>query len=68
MAMPFIFAEPFIIFRIHYGIFALGEGYSPESIAVAEATIQERKENYRFFQTTGYVKTNFDEQAHVLEL
>ena len=39
LAMPFIFAEPIIIFRVHYGIFTLGEWYSPEGIAVAEATI-----------------------------
>jgi len=58
--VPFVFAEPIVIFGVNDGKLALCKGYPAERIAVAEAAIEKEQANTRFLQPSWYVESNSD--------
>jgi hypothetical protein len=64
--VPFVFAEPFEIFRINNGKHALCKGYAAERIAVAESAIDEHSKNQYAFNSSrdGNDEINFARSAN----
>ena len=58
--VPFVSAEAGVIVGVDDGVFALGEGYSAERVAVAEAAIEKQKPDDRLFEDLGDVKDELD--------
>ncbi len=52
--VPFVLAEPVVVFGIHDGVFSLREGDSSESVAVPQLSVPEHRQHGRPFQPARY--------------
>ena len=59
--VPFVVAKSSVIFGVDDGVFAPGEGYSEEGIAVADSAVEQQQPNEGRNEKGGDVKSYFDE-------
>lgn len=61
---PFIFGKPVVIFGIHYGELALGEGYPAEGVAVPQSAVGQQypytEPVYELRQENGYLNRSHE--------
>jgi hypothetical protein len=48
--VPFVFGEVMVIVGVHESVFALGERYAAEGVAVAQAAIDKHRQDGDFFK------------------
>ena len=71
--VPFVFAEPLVVFGINDGKHALCQGYAAERIAVAETAVKQQSSYKRLRKPIRYVESNSDfsplrSESEIIEL